>query len=245
MKNILSSCKAKVSTCVALGGAYSLAFTLSEVLITLGIIGVVAAITMPALVSYYKAQVMRTQFKKAYSIITNATRLLVNEDISPYDEFGVGGSANDPLNYGVEQYLRVIDGKLCLYSKDKICQYNKSLKNLTGEKNASLPIYTTRYIMTKDNIAVFLGSYSPHYIIVDINGPKKGPNRLGHDIQSFKITQDNNIKPMLYTDHDGRRCSMTVKSDGYWGAGCTEFALMDKNPDGAGNYWYDFLKTTK
>ena len=35
-----------------------LAFTLAEVLITLGIIGVVAALTLPALISNYKKQVL-------------------------------------------------------------------------------------------------------------------------------------------------------------------------------------------
>ena len=50
------------------------AFTLAEVLITLGIIGVVAAITMPVLISKYRAQVFETQFKKAYSSVQNATQ---------------------------------------------------------------------------------------------------------------------------------------------------------------------------
>lgn len=40
------------------------AFTLAEVLITLGIIGVVAAMTIPNLISNYKAKRLRTQFLK-------------------------------------------------------------------------------------------------------------------------------------------------------------------------------------
>ena len=48
------------------------AFTLAEVLITLGIIGVVAAITIPALMSQYKDMVAKQQFKRAYSVIQQA-----------------------------------------------------------------------------------------------------------------------------------------------------------------------------
>ncbi len=48
------------------------AFTLAEVLITLAIIGVVAAITIPALMSQYKDMVAKQQFKRAYSVIQQA-----------------------------------------------------------------------------------------------------------------------------------------------------------------------------
>ena len=48
------------------------AFTLAEVLITLGIIGVVAAMTMPALIADYKDKELETRTKKAFSIINQA-----------------------------------------------------------------------------------------------------------------------------------------------------------------------------
>ncbi|MDR1327168.1 MAG: type II secretion system GspH family protein [Heliobacteriaceae bacterium] len=48
------------------------AFTLAEVLITLGIIGVVAALTLPALITNFQKQALKTQFKKSYSLLTNA-----------------------------------------------------------------------------------------------------------------------------------------------------------------------------
>ena len=44
-------------------------FTLSEVLITLGIIGVVAALTIPSVVNNYKKQQFRTGLKKEYSVL--------------------------------------------------------------------------------------------------------------------------------------------------------------------------------
>ncbi len=46
------------------------AFTLAEVLITLGIIGVVAAMTIPTLIANYKQKTLDNQFKKTYSMIS-------------------------------------------------------------------------------------------------------------------------------------------------------------------------------
>ena len=48
------------------------AFTLAEVLITLGIIGIVAAMTIPTLVSNYKQKVLNNQFKKTYAMLNQA-----------------------------------------------------------------------------------------------------------------------------------------------------------------------------
>ncbi len=48
------------------------AFTLAEVLITLGIIGVVAAVTMPTLVQNYRKHVVETKLKRFYSISNQA-----------------------------------------------------------------------------------------------------------------------------------------------------------------------------
>ena len=48
------------------------AFTLAEVLITLGIIGVVAAMTMPNLIASHQKKVLETSFKKSYSSLLQA-----------------------------------------------------------------------------------------------------------------------------------------------------------------------------
>ena len=59
------------------GGATSKAkgFTLAEVLITLGIIGVVAAMTIPTLIANTRSQQYRSQFKKTLSTLNQAARM--------------------------------------------------------------------------------------------------------------------------------------------------------------------------
>ncbi len=65
------------------------AFTLAEVLITLGIIGVVAAITLPSLINSYQKMVLRQQFKKAYNTMLNGYRLAeVNLGYHPMCYYG-------------------------------------------------------------------------------------------------------------------------------------------------------------
>ena len=59
------------------GGGTRVAFTLAEVLITLGIIGVVAAITLPTLIKNYQKQVWVNQLKKEVSVLQNAVRTII------------------------------------------------------------------------------------------------------------------------------------------------------------------------
>ena len=68
-----------VALCDSVGSYYRhwcRAFTLAEVLITLGIIGVVAALTLPTLISNYKKQTYVTGLQKAYSVLNNMTKPL-------------------------------------------------------------------------------------------------------------------------------------------------------------------------
>lgn len=59
-----------------------IAFTLAEVLITITIIGIVAALTVPTLIKKYQDKVLETRYKKAKNIVTNGYRLMMaNEQI--------------------------------------------------------------------------------------------------------------------------------------------------------------------
>lgn len=56
------------------------AFTLAEVLITLGVIGVVAAMTMPSLVANYQKKVWVNQLKKTVSVMNQAFQKMLADD---------------------------------------------------------------------------------------------------------------------------------------------------------------------
>ena len=65
------------------------AFTLAEVLITLAIIGVVAAMTIPTLISNYKKHEVETKLVKFYSVINEAVKLseIDNGEMVHWDRF--------------------------------------------------------------------------------------------------------------------------------------------------------------
>ena len=64
-------------------------FTLAEVLITLGIIGVVAAMTIPSLMTAYNKHLTETRLKKFYSLFNQAIKLSVveNDEVEGWDEY--------------------------------------------------------------------------------------------------------------------------------------------------------------
>ena len=62
-------------------------FTLAEVLITLGIIGIVAAMTLPTLVNNYKKQIYVVGLKKAYNnLLVSLNYVKYSNSISNLDE---------------------------------------------------------------------------------------------------------------------------------------------------------------
>lgn len=64
-------------------------FTLAEVLITLGIVGVVSALTLPTLINNFRAKALETSFKKADAVLTRAMQTTMFEHgITRYYDFG-------------------------------------------------------------------------------------------------------------------------------------------------------------
>ena len=82
------------------------AFTLAEVLITLGVIGIVAGMTMPVLIQKHREQVTVNKLLKAYSTVSNAYQMAVQEngDIFYWFTDSSGNSDNDEFGYKNSTY---------------------------------------------------------------------------------------------------------------------------------------------
>lgn len=83
------------------------AFTLAEVLITLGIIGVVAAMTLPTLIQQHQKQVYATGAKKGFSTVQNMVNKMMADEgvsdvsqISLFDGMCAQGKENCEDSYG-------------------------------------------------------------------------------------------------------------------------------------------------
>ncbi|MBP3924553.1 type II secretion system protein [bacterium] len=101
-------------------GRHKTAFTLAEVLITLGIIGIVAALTMPALITKHQKHVVETRLKKFYSSINQAILRseIVNGDRSDwFDDQANGYERVTPqrkklwFDTYLKPYMNVLDEK--------------------------------------------------------------------------------------------------------------------------------------
>ena len=79
------------------------AFTLAEVLITLGVIGIVAAMTIPVLMQNHQKKVLDTKYKKAISVLANGFKLMMADedvdDLSSTEYFKCGDEDGDDFDW--------------------------------------------------------------------------------------------------------------------------------------------------
>lgn len=212
------------------------AFTLAEVLITLGIIGVVAAITMPSLIQNYQEKATVTKLKKCYSLVSQAYVSILNDE---------GGS--DTLQAGDDLEMMEKFGKYLKYQKtcgrNKGCFPNVTYKSVTGNGYSKWEDDTTdrsRAILTDGTLIMFNksamwggneGNYLYAQIYVDING-FKGPNQLGRDFFYFYINPEKIVpagaKALEEKNEDKKFTKNCIQQNGY---ACAAWVIYNENMD--------------
>ena len=169
------------------------AFTLAEVLITLGIIGVVAALTLPTLIQGYKKQEASTRLKKFYSTMTQAIATAeADSGTKAYDWDALLWPTYDPANsYKLTS----------VYYNKYIAPYIKTLKVEDGVYDPKNNINSKMKIYFSDGSTAELNDGLCVDVYYDINGPKE-PNQTGKDIFLFYIatakSHANNRQHELY-----------------------------------------------
>ena len=163
------------------------AFTLAEVLITLGIIGVVAAMTLPTLIANYQKHVTVNRLKQTYSILYQAIRMSENENglLETWDIPNTGLGSNT-YTYGktfFEQYLKpyIKVVKECKYLSNECWadEYIRPNGNISSYSSASSN-HTYTLVLSNGSVIGFYPKGSLSEIYIDLNG-KKGPNKYGKD----------------------------------------------------------------
>ena len=176
------------------------AFTLAEVLITLAIIGIVAAITIPQLIQNYKKIEYSSKLKKFYSTMQQAIELstlqngaveywdkkdYVNLDTLPDDasqeeiDAAKATNAKDGFEFVNKYILPYI--KYSKIEEDQIVEFRE------GES------YRLNKIYLSDGTFFFTKNGSCIDLIYDVNGDK-GPNKLGYDIYTFLFSPDITVR---------------------------------------------------
>ena len=198
---------------VVRGAAKKSAFTLAEVLITLGIIGIVAALTIPSLIQKYQMKSFEVAFKKQYSVLNNAINYIqLNNNLSECYVAVV-----DVIYQGkpVENYVgRNSD---CVALKNElisnlkltpISQYSgfTSISKVRADGgvmiNGSIDYYSALmyssnfYLLPDGAVVMFSDSGSSYFyndlIFIDVNG-EKGPNKWGYDVFCLTLVSKNGV----------------------------------------------------
>ena len=198
-------------------------FTLAEVLITLGIIGVVAALTAPALVKNTSGAQIGPTLAKVSSTLENAhQRMMTDEDTSDLAKIG-DGSIDDYM----ETLAKYISGSsyetTAMTNSDfepAAEYYNGNAFSIASSNNVSLIGGATSYYRFNfsDNIVLLLasrgglklkefatkGSFKGEYttMYVDINGMQTKPNVVGRDIFAFLIDRSGKVVPVGSSTYD-------------------------------------------
>lgn len=190
------------------------AFTLAEVLITLGIIGVVAALTLPNLIQNYQKQVAINRLKHAYSVISNTLKR-AEADYGNITEWGLTenswkeyetNSVLSDIQAFAEKYMRpYLVGTEYKFCTIKDWGYKTPIKNMDGSIYSSLTgrlpgfrlnngtivfMNVQTYTTTGPNGEKYLAEYD---FYIDIDGPN-GQNTFGKDIFSAMLPFANNTR---------------------------------------------------
>ena len=221
------------------------AFTLAEVLITLGIIGIVAALTFPTLIANYRVSVLKNDFKKADTIIQQAIQKTVTE--AGYDDitsFNIPGRHVTTENWAElqNQTAELNEYWLKQFSVTKAVTENEltklkySCSGLLGQgefcryydnKYVNKMYFLSNGMLISPLIPQYGGINHPGLIRVkfDTNG-LKGPNRFGYDIFIYEslLGYATLCSPVLQVNYS------------QWG--CYYYAHKDTSPiDSSKSYW--------
>lgn len=176
------------------------AFTLAEVLITLGIIGVVAAMTLPSLVNKIQGKELEAQYNKAYSVISQAIQRM-NADkgfVANYNSYDIPSRefANTFMKYFITSKNCGAAG--CSTYNDDDSNYLTKYKTYNGNYGNAMWFDDGQYIVS-DGMFIAINHYNAGnkiLIAADINGINKKPNRYGHDFFVFQILDDGKFLPL-------------------------------------------------
>jgi len=206
------------------------AFTLAEALITLLILGIIAALTIPGLTISMQKSEQVSGMKKAYSTLANATKKMnFANDIAEYKRFW------DDENTFWNEISKQLNVMQFCNNNETGCFTKENIKSLNGNdtgtydgKNYTLrttdgycyqytagTVEADKYGIEQSDAQKALGVF-----LVDVNGDAK-PNTIGRDLYFFIYVEDKGIVPAGFFDdsncnknNSGYSCAGKILKDG-------------------------------
>ena len=209
---------------------------MAEVLITLGIIGIVAALTMPSVISNYKEKETIAKLKKTYSLLSQAYITAFNKYGSP-DEW-VWSPQTYPIPQTLAGYL-IENLKVAKVCDDGTCFPDVIYKRLNGTNHTNYHNFGSQaasFVLSDGTVILFWSSGSCSainktcgFIYTDING-KNPPNQWGRDMFGF-ILSPTNIVPFGVEGYEYTFQEACNKSRNSYlnELGCTAWVIYNEN----------------
>ena len=165
------------------------AFTLAEVLITLGIIGVVAAMTMPTLMNSTQGAQYRAAYKKALSALSQAVTLNV-----ALDDYNFAQTSSTATTSGAASMYNIFKNRMNVVKTATGTSIGYTIKDAAGT-NLTLGSNYTLFSVNLTNCKGF----------IDVNG-EKNPNKVvkcengGNSDDNCTVTNPTDVYPVVFYD---------------------------------------------
>lgn len=227
------------------------AFTLSETLITISVIGVVAALTLPSIIQKQYEKETVAKVKKAYSILSQAY-LMANTEFGSFDQWGITTNKDNKESH-------IIFGnnmkKFMKLSKDCIGQSNTYTNNNCYINNSTSLVNSASRVVLNNGSVISFRMYSSNCsskyvipgkantcgIITLYTNPKK-ETQNGKNAFVFFITKEGTVVPEgspkgVHQFNQACNKNITKPYPSYSGSnmyGCTAWVIYNENMD----YWH-------
>lgn len=228
-------------------------FTLAEVLITIGIVGIIAAMTLPTLIQKYQEKQTVIALKKFYSTMEQAFISAKAEGAEPEDwatEKTADGYGSEEFISHMKPYLKI--SRDCSYDKEGCFPSNgyKTLAGVKGDNITAINNGHVKFILNSgESVSFFLNSKECKYnsdtagdtkelknicggLHVDING-LQAPNVFGRDLFLFWVTKYGIIPVGAQADNTeysfSKNCGIAEAYSK--GKACTAWVIYNENMD--------------
>ena len=184
------------------------AFTLAEVLITLGIIGIVAAMTIPTLIGKYQEKQFKVAYKKVYSELSRAFQeALVEEQFTRTQKSDIK-STEEEFNILKSKFKVLLDCgseniERCWKKGDNLCGGSCSSGNASDgidmENGHPREGFSSCFVdASGQSWCTFF--YKENIFVVDTNG-FANPNQFGKDRWGFTFADEDNNRANSYQNY--------------------------------------------
>ena len=224
-------------------GKRKIAFTLVEILVTLGIVGVISTLTIPNIISNYQKKVYVTKLQKVHNQVLNAIEaILATEEADSLYETSLycsNASYDDEVFELCHQRTGDFLKKYFKVAKDcgndltnREC-LSDGYKNLDGSRSYADTHLGYSYTVVLNSGTVLAAGFShnvyPFGVFVDLNG-KIGPNIVGREAFDFQVNQIGKVGESFATEeeekarHSATNCPSNPQQ---YGLGCFNKIIQD------------------